>query len=242
MTLTTALIIRRHINGLKPKQIFSIRDLLPYGSRRAVDLTMHKLVKDEVVYRVARGLYVRSYDTTRPPSSDDISSKKARAFAKETSTQGKQLAKEFHLASENSDNQNKLIYATTGSTSQFEYAGRTIKFQKQAPRKLILSNTRVGQFIQALWSLGPNYCYRRRSGPTIDFKQLIESRFNPIEQEELRMAKKWMPGWLSERLFAHQQVYFPKFQPRNPDHPANEDTLTDLYGLENWGWTFSNRN
>lgn len=244
MTLTTALLIRRHINGLKQKQIFSIRDLLPYGSRRAVDLAMHRLVRNESVFRVARGLYIRNYDAKKAPAESDVSKVKAQAFAKETLSHGKRCVLENRLLSldpSHIEEKLDLVYATTGSTSTFEYNHRKIKFHKQAPRKLILAGSRVGDFIRALWTLGPHYCYRRRTGSTINFKQLVESRFNPYEQEELRMARKWMPAWLADRLFAHQQVYLPKFQPRDPNNPSQTDTTTDYYGLENWGWTFSNR-
>lgn len=244
MTLTTALLIRRHINGLKQKQIFSIRDLLPYGSRGAVDLAMHRLVKNEIVFRVARGLYVRNYDAKKAPDDYVVSKIKAQAFAKETSSHGKKCVIDNRLLSfdpSSLEERLDLIYATTGSTSTFQYNNRNIKFHKQAPRKLILAGSPVGDFIRALWTLGPHYCYRRRTGSTIDFKKLINSRFNPYEQEELRMARKWMPAWLANRLFAHQQVYFPKFQPIDPSNPAQTDTITDYYGLENWGWTFSNR-
>lgn len=244
MTLTTALLVRRHINGLKPKQIFSIRDLLPYGSRRAVDLAMHRLVKDELVFRIARGLYVRNYDPQRTPDEDSVSRAKARAFAKDTSYHSRSCTQELRQLEIDSitlEERLDLVYATTGSTSSFRYNDRKIKFRKEAPRKLILAGSRVGDFVRALWTLGPNYCYRKKTGSTIDFKQLILSRFNPYEQEELRMARKWMPSWLADRLFIHQQVYLPKFQPKDPNSLANTDTITDFYGLENWGWTFTNR-
>lgn len=237
MPLTTALIIRRHINGLKQKQVFSIRDLLPYGSRQAVDQTMYRMVRDGSVYRVARGLYVRHFDVTKTPPKEIVSKVKAQAFAKDTENHGKNCAIILDFTP---DEETKNIYATAGSTSEFKYGRHILKFHKHAPRKLVLKGSRVGDFIRALWVLGPNYCYSRNTGSTLDFKKLIHQKFNPYEQEELRMARKWMPAWLSDRLFAHQQVYLPKFQPKNSDNPAHEDRMTNYYGLENWGWTFSN--
>lgn len=237
MTLTTALIIRRHINGIQPKQVFSIRDLLPYGSRQAVDQTMYRMVKNGSVFRVARGLYVRYFDVTKTPPKDLVAKIKAEGFAKETAQHGKKCASDQSLALENTI---ETIYATTGSTSNFDYRGKTIKFHKLAPRKLVLKDSKIGQFIRAYWALGPKYCYDRRTGSTIDFAQLIKQKFNPYEQEELRMARKWMPAWLSDRIFAHDQVYLPKFQQRRSEHPAYEDRMTNYYALENWGWTFSN--
>lgn len=170
MTLTTALIIRRHINGVQPKQVFSIRDLLPYGSRQAEEQTMYRMDKNGRVFRVARGLYVRYFDVTKTPSKDLVAKIKAEGLAKETAQHGRKCASDQSFALENTI---EIIYATIGSTNDFDYRGKTIKFHKLAPRKLVLRDSKIGLSIKPYWALGPKYCYDKRTGAKLDASQAV---------------------------------------------------------------------
>ena len=108
--------IRQHVFNLPENEPFATRDLLEYGPRDAVDKAIQRLLKDEVIMRVARGIFVKpvyEMGVLKLPTLAQIAQTKARAFGRRLSSAGADA-----LAVIESDNQ-EPAFVSSGSSSSF---------------------------------------------------------------------------------------------------------------------------
>lgn len=96
---TTAGLIRRYILGLEYDKPFSIRQLLAFGRRGAIDRYVGRLVQSSHLKRVARGLYVKWSGKILDLSDFEIAEAKAAGFRKEIVIHGLMAAMENGLLS-----------------------------------------------------------------------------------------------------------------------------------------------
>lgn len=199
MALTSSL-IRRHVYNLEEDTLFSIRALLSYGPRSAVDRAVGRLVSSGVLERIARGVYIKPSGQYVRFTNAEIANAKARAFAKHTFTHGKTVAIELGLMSpdpsqanstDNSrENANKL--AVVGSTSSFWSVNGRIHLHSTCPKTVALAEHPIGLIIRALIALGPKRC-------TFQVIQQVKQSLTRLELAMLIGASRWMPAWLSDK-------------------------------------------
>lgn len=177
--------IRRHINNFVGDKPFSIRDFLIYGSRNVVDQIFHKMVLDGRIIRVARGVYIK--DTAPMPTAEEVAQVKAAAF-------GRTIAKYAGTAQreqEEKQSRSDLVFASSGSTSSFQFGLKTIRFIRRSARKLQLGDSRVGIAIRRLWHTGKKMCTGETAAEAIlDFQR--------EDTMLLRRAGAVMPAWLRD--------------------------------------------
>ena len=212
--MSTSLFVQRHINDLSPTSLFTTRELLQYGTRNAVDLTLFKLVNTGVIHRVARGVFRRACLSKSPPSVLDVARAKAAAFCRKIFNFHDVAAYEMGMTSElpSIESQkrqkdepdgktSKVIFYSDGSRTSFKYGAVEIEFRCACPRKRKLVDDRVGKYLKALWFLGPMGYVQ---------EQFVALGFDRIERRALKAQLIFMPGWL--------QALFPKWRSKYRDY------------------------
>jgi Family of unknown function (DUF6088) len=192
--------IRKHISRIPDGQTFATREFLGYGHRDAVDAATSRLVKAEVILRVARGIFVKPLYVQGiliMPKLADIVATKAKAFGKEILSQhGKDAAHALKIM--DSGNAEPTVVVTGSSTSfvckSSDYGEVRVHLRcaNALSRKFV--NTHIGLFIRAMKSL-PKRLRR------LELFEKAKESFNRKQKEELRAASLWMPGWLSNMFW-----------------------------------------
>jgi hypothetical protein len=186
---TTAL-VRRHVSSVPFGQMFFTRDCLNYGRRSAVDQALYRLVKREVITRLARGIFVRLTVGTKLPTLAEIAEGKAKAFGRRLHNGAYKIVRKLVGLSVDDE---PHIFATDGATSSFEARGERIYLNSYAPRKVMLKDTPHGEVIRALWKVGRyniNDAMVRQA-----MKQLERT-----DRDNLRRCCNVMPAWLADVL------------------------------------------
>lgn len=181
----TISLIKRHIFSLPQHKIFTTRDMLIYGTRTAVDQTLAKLVKQEVIVRLARGVFTRDGSHIRDLPIYEIARAKAESFGRKIAPYAGNLAFNlgFSAASAGDD-----VLAIDGSSTSFMCRGTRIYMRKTCQRKMVLTRTETGKLLAALWHAGKDaFKVCERSLPWFDRKQ----------KEEIRHCATWLPSWLA---------------------------------------------
>jgi hypothetical protein len=165
--------------------MFATRDLLKYGTRGAVDQCLHQMVKRGFIKRLARGVFIR--DDSENPSIEEIAHTKAAAFGRKIFEHPADVLKGLKiLRAEGLDDR---TFAISGHTSRFMTVHGPVHMRGVAPRKAILSDTKAGQRVHALWHFGDNHFTSRAA--YIAFRN-----FQRKEKEDLRSTSSLMPAWL----------------------------------------------
>ncbi|MCC7527837.1 MAG: hypothetical protein IT342_04905 [Candidatus Melainabacteria bacterium] len=188
--MSTASAIRRYINQLPPRQIFSTREVLHFGSRASVDQSLYRMVSEVSLLRLASGLFVKKYPGMKLPSVEEVAAAKAKAFSKEIFVHGQDAA--YELGIEDSPSDKAIFYVQGSSTSSFlsHIHGRRVHFKATAARRLYEVNQRVGKVMRALWHLGPD---------RLDSAVLKKATIN-LNREEIRALRHSayrVPWWLA---------------------------------------------
>jgi hypothetical protein len=188
--VSTASAIRRYINLLPARQIFSTREVLHLGSRASVDQSLYRMVSDVKLERLASGLFRKVMPGIPPPSIEEVAAAKAKAFSKEIFVHGQDAA--YELGIEDSPNAEKIFYVPGSATSSFlsHAHGRRVHFKATAARRLFEVNKRVGKVMRALWHLGPD---------RLDSGVLKKATIN-LNREEIRALRHFayrVPWWLA---------------------------------------------
>jgi len=183
----TTSFVRRHIFMLPRGQPFTTRDLLRYGSRSAVDQALFRLVKSEVIVRLARGVFVILDAMSRIPSVLDVAKVKAESFGKQIVCHGADAAQVLGLPV----SANRLTtYSTNGCSSSFRCGEVVVCFKRVSQRNFLLGDSRAGLLVRALWHLGQAFCNKS----LVSEAALSCTR---TDREELRQMTGLMPGWIS---------------------------------------------
>jgi hypothetical protein len=186
--------IGHHINRYAGDKPFSIRDCLIYGPRSLVDQVFHKFVKQGLIVRLARGVYIKSSAPT--PTIEEIIQVKAAAFGRMIATHGSQAPAKLNASFKND---NKLIYACSGPTSSFRVGDLTVQFIRTNSRKMKLGDSKVGLAIRALWHLGKDAWNHETAA-------LLLLSFKRIERKQLCLSVRLMPQWMRDCLAELQRM------------------------------------
>jgi hypothetical protein len=178
--------IRAHIDALPHDQVLTTREFLEYGFRNTVDKTLSRLVKDEVLVRIARGVFIKATSPIPPPLK--VALVKAKAFGKELVTHGQEIAREFQLV--DGGEKPQLVYQVKGRSSSFGFLTQRIYMKGAVAKRMFGGETKVGRVIRALSFLGRQ----------ISSSQLISaiSQLDPSERLLLLKSARWMSAWLAD--------------------------------------------
>lgn len=188
--MTASVFIRRYVNSLCDRQMFSTRDVLHFGSRTSVDKCLEKLVTQGRIVRVARGLFMRGDDTCPLPSAMEVAMAKANAFGKEVSIHGDDLVAQL-LLTPSQDCSNSLTFWVDGHASSFWYGDTKIVFKSASARKIqLVKKGGPALSLVALWHLGRKNVTRSEISMT--------ATYNNHERQQLKQSLNSVPQWLSK--------------------------------------------
>lgn len=184
--------IRRYIHDLPELQMFASKHLLQFATRRVVDITLWKMVEEEQIIRLARGVFVKAHKQVASIELKEIVEFKAAVFDRRLITAAANAAHQLGLSKSGKSN----TFAINGRTSSFwvfNNYNTVITLQGICQRKM--QESHVGLAIRALWHLGKKKCSAKAV-------EIATSQFNTVDREEVRtQASIWMPSWLHDFIF-----------------------------------------
>jgi hypothetical protein len=170
--------------------VFVPADFLDIGSRDAVDVALHRLVRQGTIRRLARGVY----DLPRhhamlgllAPSAEEI----ARAIAGRDRTRiqptGAYAANVLGLSEQVPA---KAVFLTDGQARTVKIGPTTIQLRRTTPKNMETSGRLSGLLIQALRELGEEHITQARRD---HLKRTIPATKRRELLKDLRFAPTWM--------------------------------------------------
>lgn len=170
--------------------VFVPADFLDIGSRDAVDVALHRLVRQGTIRRLARGVY----DLPRhhamlgllAPSAEEI----ARAMAGRDRTRiqptGAYAANVLGLSEQVPA---KAVFLTDGQARTVKIGPTTIQLRRTTPKNMETAGRLSGLLIQALRELGEEHITRARRD---HLKRTIPAAKRRELLKDLRFAPTWM--------------------------------------------------
>lgn len=197
--------VRLHIECLLDSELFTTRDLLYCGSRNAVDIILHRLVRQRVISRLARGVFIKERRISRWPSVYEIAKAKSAAFGKTIIEHGLNSARLVGLC-----NLSKLpavtnIFYSSGASSSFVSVYGVISFQGVSSRKLNLGSSDASRLLRGLWHLGHAESAKRRG-----WARYIKGGFSPVEIRQFRKLLHSMPVWIQSLFLMPNNYWKPR--------------------------------
>lgn len=188
--------VRWHISRLSDGELFATRDLLSYGPRDAIDKVIQRMIKQNVIVRLARGVFMKTLYVNGKlylPQLVEIATTKASAFAKQIYTHGRDLAQLFNILPSGNPSP---TFATSGCSSKFrcrsaDFNKTTVHFKGTSPRYNKLGDTTAGQIIRALKHL------KADSVDQSVWLKVMRSLNRP-QRQEVKAFVNWMPKWVSD--------------------------------------------
>lgn len=178
--------IKNHRQGT----VFFIDDFLSFGTSKAVGKALERLVRENEITRVSRGIYSRLKQHPLLgelyPTTDEV----AKAIAKKDKARivptGELALNALGLSTQVPL---KIVYLTDGSARTIQIGNRTIKFKKVAPKNLAAIGPISSLVIQALKIIGKDNATEKE----------IEIILDHLKKEEpYRLAHdiKLAPEWI----------------------------------------------
>lgn len=186
----------RRIYGAKRGAMFSPGVFLDLGSRQAVDLALHRLVKKKILRRLARGLY--EYPREHPELgtlSPDIQQVAKALVGKHRIRLQPAGAYATNLLGLSKQVPAKVVFLTDGQSRTVKIGRREIQLRHTTPRNMAAAGRLSGLLMQAFRHLGHEHitpqrmAHLKRTLPPNERQQLIK---------DLPLAPIWMHPFFRE--------------------------------------------
>lgn len=182
--------IARVVQRRGPGSIFVPADFLEIGSRDAVDVVLHRLVREGTIRRLARGVYdlPKIHPVLGPlaPSAEAV----ARALAGRDRTRlqpaGAYAANALGLSDQVPA---RAVFLTDGPTRTVKIGTTTIQLRRTTPKNMEAAGRLSGLLIQALRELGQEHVTPERRS---HLKRTLPADKRRGLLKDLRLAPAWM--------------------------------------------------
>lgn len=182
--------ILSRIYGSRGGAAFTPGDFLDLGSRRAVDLALHRLTRNKTLRRLARGLY--EYPREHPELgllSPDIE-KVAKALAgKDRIRLQPAGAYATNLLGLSEQVPAKVVFLTDGPSRAVKFGRQEIQLRRTTPRNMAAAGRLSGLLMQALRHLGKEHITPAR---VEHLKRTLPAKERQRLLKDLRLAPVWM--------------------------------------------------
>jgi len=170
--------------------VFVPTDFLALGSRRAVDVALHRLVKRGAVRRIARGIYdlPRTHHAlgALAPSADAVARALAGHHGIRLQPSGAYAANLLGLTEQVPM---RVVFLTDGATRRVRIGATTIELRRTTPRNMATSGRLSGMVIQALRAVGQRNLTPERIAR---LRRAIPAKERARLLKDLRFAPAWM--------------------------------------------------
>jgi len=188
--------VRSRIYGSRVGAVFTPSDFFDLGSRRAIDLALHRLVKREILRRLARGLYEHPREHAEMGILSPDINKVARALAGKNRLRLQPAgAYAANLLGLSEQVPAKAVFLTDGPSRTVKIGRQEIQLRRTTPRNVAAAGRLSGLLMQAFRHLGKEHITRerldhlKRTVPTAERRRLLK---------DLRLAPAWMHPLLRE--------------------------------------------
>ncbi|MFY7993208.1 MAG: DUF6088 family protein [Bacteriovoracaceae bacterium] len=170
--------------------VFTLKDFSDLGSEEAIKVSLHRIVKDEIVERLKVGLYyypeVSDIFGIVPPSLEKIALALASKYKIRIQPSGAYAANLLGLSDQVPA---KVVYLTDGETKKIIIGKRQITFKKTTPKNMGLTSKTSGLVIQALRYLGKDHIDDRKIS-------IIKSKLSDTDKKTLLKDAAFAPNWI----------------------------------------------
>jgi hypothetical protein len=178
------------IHGGGRGTVFVPGDFLDLGSREAVDVALHRLVKQGAIRRLARGVY--DYPKKHPilgdlsPSPDAVAKALAGRDRVRLQPAGAYAANVLGLSEQVPA---KAVFLTDGPSRTVKVGPVTVELRRTTPKNMATAGRLSGLLIQALRELGEEHV----AAPRIQhLKRTIPAKERRKLLNDLALAPAWM--------------------------------------------------
>ncbi|EAQ81515.1 DUF6088 family protein [Blastopirellula marina] len=170
--------------------VFVPADFLEIGSREAVDVALHRLVRQGTIRRMARGIYdfPKEHPVLGPlePSAEEIAQALAGRDRTRLQPAGAYAANALGLSEQVPA---KVVFLTDGPARTVKIGSTTIQLRRTTPKNMEAAGRLSGLLIQALRELGQEHVTQQR----IDhLKRTIPAGKRRQLLKDIRLAPAWM--------------------------------------------------
>lgn len=196
--MSSAKAIKKQVLRYEKGKPFNMRVLFPFGSRRAVDCAFARLVKEGIVTRVSRGVYMRpkssEFVKSVVPALGEVIKAVAERTGERITMSGAEAAQRLKLTTQVPV---APIFYTSGSSRELTINNQCVKLKHVAERKLALAGTEAGMILSALWYLG-------KEAVNEEVLTTIANELSPEVLLEVQAAN--IPEWMSSAIAAYHAV------------------------------------
>jgi len=191
--------IRHKLEGIPLGKPFTSRELIGLGEESNIRKVLERLVKEEEIIRVTRGIYVRPkisrYVGRVPPSLEAVLETIATSTGEVFQVHGAEAVRQLGLSTQVPV---KPLFLTNGRSRILSIGNIEVKLRKVSPRKLILAGTLAGIAVSALWHL-------TKEEISLKTIERIEQVLPAEEFEKLTAVKASLPSWVTLLITNYQQ-------------------------------------
>lgn len=132
--MSTITRLRRFINSLKDREMFTCSDVLDCGNRSAIGVALMRLSRKGLITRLASGVYMKGDEYDKKPEPIEVAQVKAKAFGKTLSINGNDVRRS--LNTNRGANQDQTIeFWIDGYSSSFQYGKTKVILQSANCKK-----------------------------------------------------------------------------------------------------------
>lgn len=183
----------------KDGTIFLTEDFFDFGNANALRVSLHRLVKRGILYRLANGIFVKPkvgklLNKIILPNLDDV----AQAIAKRDKARIIPTGS-FALYSLGLSEQIPLniVYYTDGRARKIKIDNGTISFKKASPKKLALKGNISKLVVLALSEIGKDNLTQNEEGK---IQTLLEKENREDLIHDLQLAPQWIAEIMAKNL------------------------------------------
>ena len=172
--------------------VFTPRDFLALGTRRAVDRALARLTQDKTIRRLAQGLYdyprVHKKLGILAPNPDDVAAVLAAKTGSRVQISGARAANLLGLTDQVPA---QLVYLTDGPAHRVKIGAQTIQLKPARPSRFPGAGTPAGLALQAIRAVGP------QANKDFVVRQLSRA-LSARDRAQLAKLIKHAPAWSHE--------------------------------------------
>jgi Family of unknown function (DUF6088) len=191
--------LRQHIERVPLGEPFTAKTLLAYAPRTAVDQTLSRLARENLIVKVARGAYVRpktnAFVGQVVPSVEQVLQVRASSVGEMISLHGAEAARRFQLSTQVST---RPVFYTSGRSRGLEVAGQDVTLEHVPLRWLEHAGTPIGDAVAALHYLG-------KTQTTPETFAALERSLGTEQFTAFKATLPSLPGWVSERFYEYER-------------------------------------
>lgn len=182
--------ILKAITSLGSGAVFVPTDFLSCGSRQAVDIVLHRLVRKGTIRRLARGIYdfpkVHSKLGKLLPSPEKIAEALVGRDCTRIQPTGAYAANILGLSEQVPA---KVVFLTDGPSRTVKLGATTIQLRRTTPKNMAIAGRLSGLLVQALRELGKEHI-------TLERIEHLKRTIPLNARQELLKDIRFIPEWM----------------------------------------------